>query len=200
MARPTNTTGFNYKGIYRTPLTTGGQTLVNSSGCTIDNYGKFITEIGSSMQLNGMITSTTNAKVKLVGVTYTSNTNEIPNSGFHIIHSTEDIKMRVAAPVTGSWVKLITIPSTKIALDNCAIKFIVTTNAGRKGRICGSSGRMVTMSTNATGKKGSKAIELVGTTKFYGVALWVIAGTYGPSSQNSPADALGNLTVSSATD
>lgn len=218
MARPTNTTGYPEKSIYRTLLTSDGQVQVVSSGATLDIYGKFIAETGSSMQLGGNISGSpaltgtmtvgsggvlrdsSNGEFRFAGlVHHTSNSTEISNHGVKFVHSTEDIKMTIGAPVTGSWVKLVMIPSTIIGTDNSAITVIVTTKTG-KGRIIGTSCRQVTFSTNFKAQF-SKTIELVGSTRLFAGAkrLWVLANAFGQSSQASQADAVGMFTVSSST-
>uniref|UniRef100_A0A6M3KE35 Uncharacterized protein n=1 Tax=viral metagenome TaxID=1070528 RepID=A0A6M3KE35_9ZZZZ len=209
MARPTNTTGYPGKSIYRTPLTTAGQQEIVSTGATLDLYGRLIAEQGSSMTMGGNINFTTDAKITANGrmlrsvVEHTSFVAALPSTisqgfGVKIIRSTDDHSFFIPAPSkTGVELKLVLVTSTKGAgVNNAVTKFIVTTKAG-KGRF-GTSGRSISFTTCANWKRGL-TVDLIGTTGVFGAKKsWIVTNVW-PYSSGAPAGLTGQYTLSSST-
>jgi len=210
MARPTDSTGYPGKSIYRTPLTTDGQYMVASSGATIDIYGKFIGEAGSSMTIGGKATFTTGAALTIdanvtnKSVQYTSHAAAMPTTlnpgwGVKVINSTDDRLFYIPAPSkSGAQLKLVLVTSTNGAgVNNAVTRFVVTTKLG-KGRFY-SSGRMIALTTCANWKRGV-SVDLVGTTSVFGARRsWILTNIW-PYSSGAPAALVQQVTLTTTTD
>ena len=207
MAATTDNQSYEPKSVHRKQLSTEGQTMTVSSGGflhiedggTVDCRGALNLTTGASQRIGGTINYTSDATVSLAGdmrhsvVVHSSNSTMISNSGFKVLTSTENIKILLAPPQTGSHVKL-AWQTTNPIVDEAIYQVIVSKAGGStNARIAGTTGRMITFSTNA-GTKAFKFLELFGTTHINGRRMWVI-GSMGPFT----SEIIG-YTISSATD
>jgi len=172
MPASTDNAAFHPKSVYNRQYSTEGQTQTVSSGAfllvekggTIDNRGQMLNSV----------------------VNHTSNSTEISNHGIKLLPSSEDIKMTIAPPVTGSMVKLV-MASVNPAKDNTVYTFIVT-GAGRFG----STGRQISFTTHAATPLG-KFAELTGST-LGSAPSWYVSNAGPGSTDGGPL-----YTVSSST-
>ena len=181
MAVSTDNQAFHPKSVYNRQHSTEGQTHTVSSGA----FQLF--ESGAQLDMRG--------KMKSPVVLHTSNSTMMSNYGFKIINSTENIKIALAPPVTGSHVKIV-MTTTDQENDDSVIKLIVNNDGGTtNARLGCTTGRMIVYSTQTTSKLGwSKHVELIGTTQINGRRMWLVSN-YGRTTEVDKA-----FLVSTSTD
>jgi len=186
---------------------TNAATVTHTSDGSVAHNGAVTFTSQGSISHTGTVTYTSDAALAgEIGITgsmlqpvvmHTSNSTAMTNRGFKVLTSTENIKVLLDPPVTGSQVKIM-MQTTSPDKDNAIYQIIVRNSGGSastNARIGCSTGRMITYSTQVASKlPWNKSLELVGSTQYNGRRMWLISN-YALTTE--PATA---FLISSATD